>query len=396
MQGLEYYRANPSAPGVLTAEIDGYRVQHIVPVAAFDVDVRKVGKPLNQAIFALPNCCMLMPGMPDAALASPALSSIIVQQSPRFDGVAPHMVGNEDDAERFCPVKLESPAGISDVFGSPCTLADVPPEMLETWVEHCASALTRAGAHILVLYLPVGSQSAVEFWALVALRARVAVVNALPVFIASNPAWGARFAAAGVPIMGDDIRSQLGASIFSQMVTELAVKRGHTVKTHVQVNWGGNTDFHNMKYPDRLESKGVSKRAVITSVHDNLGNNGGAPPEVFAGPATYIRHYGDTKTAYFEGRFTGFGGAEVTLDAKLVVKDSPNSAGIVADAIRFLRVAQEWGVVGPVCGASALLFKHPPRQLPFEEAEEACRLLASRTPGPHCDPALCATFCEAP
>lgn len=336
--------------GVTYADVGGYAASDVEVVLAFDVDARKVNRPLGEAIFAAPNCCWRIVQTP-AEVAK--LPSTIVHMVPVMDGVAAQML-EAPEAEGF---RVSS--------APPLTQRDV------------AAFLEDAGVDVLVNYLPVGSQAATEWWANVCLDARVALCNCIPVFIASDPAWEARFVARGLPLIGDDMRSQFGASVLSQMLQELAFDRGHAVKAHIQQNVGGNTDFLNMTDRSRLASKKISKENVIRSQNDIRG----VPSEgsfLFAGPSDYIRFFGDNKVATFRLELEGFGGAPVTLDARLSVQDSPNSAGVVIDAIRFLKVARELGVSGSLRGASAFTQKTPPEQLLFSEAKAECDALAKR------------------
>ena len=205
------------------------------------------------------------------------------------------------------------------------------------------------------------------------------MVNCIPVFLASDPLWASRFKEAGVPIIGDDMRSQFGASVLSQMLEELALARGHKVIAHIQQNVGGNTDFLNMKDENRLSSKKISKENVLKAPHILHGSN---PSDsfLFAGPSDYIQHYKDNKVATFRLELEGFGGSPVTLDARLSVQDSPNSAGVVIDAIRYIQVAKELGRVGPLLGPSAFTQKTPPVILSFAQAKASCDKLAARDP----------------
>jgi myo-inositol-1-phosphate synthase len=228
---------------------------------------------------------------------------------------------------------------------------------------------------ILVNYLPVGSQLATEFYAGICLELGISLVNCIPVFIASDPAWEQKFIDAGIPIIGDDMRSQFGASIVSQMLQELAFERGHHVKAHIQRNVGGNTDFLNMEDKARLKSKKISKENVIRAQNEIRGISS-ADSFLHAGPSEYISFYGDNKVANFRLELEGFMGAPVILDAQLSVQDSPNSAGVVIDAIRYVYVARELGLVGALRGPSASTQKTPPQQMMFSEALEECRALA--------------------
>ena len=308
-----------------------------------------MGAALNEAIFSPPNCCFAVDASVRGAAGSP-----VVRMAPVLDGVAPHMLAHEPASRSF-------------------RLSDAAPDSAEAVV----AELLAARADVLINYLPVGSQAATEFWAEAALAAGVPFLNCIPVFIASDAAWEARFVAAGLPLIGDDMRSQFGASVLSQMLQELAFDRGHTVQAHIQQNCGGNTDFLNMCDRGRLASKKISKENVIRSQNTIRG----VPTEgsfLFAGPSDYIAHYGDTKVATFRLELKGFGGAPVVFDARLQVEDSPNSAGVVIDAIRFLKVACEMGICGALRGASAFTQKTPPQQLMFRDAKAECDALAAR------------------
>lgn len=335
--------------GVTYESIGGYKAGDIDFVAAFDVDQRKVGFPVSKAIFAKPNCCW---NIAKSQAEQEQLPSIQVIMAPVLDGVAQHMLdANEDEGFR---VSTHDPLSQREA----------------------ANILSDSGVHVLINYLPVGSQKATEWWAEVCLEARVAFCNCIPVFIASDPKWEARFIERGLPLIGDDMRSQFGASVLSQMLQELAFDRGHTVKAHIQQNFGGNTDFLNMTDKSRLASKKISKENVIRSQDTIRGITSSS--FLYAGPGDYIQHYGDNKVAHFRLELEGFGGAPVTFDAKLSVQDSPNSAGVVVDAVRFLRVACEMGIRGSLRGASAFTQKTPPEQLMFSDAKAECDSLAVR------------------
>lgn len=229
----------------------------------------------------------------------------------------------------------------------------------------------------MINYLPVGSQEATEFYANCALEAGVAFLNCIPVFIASDPVWEQKFIDAGLPIIGDDMRSQLGASVLSQVLQELAFDRGLDVDFHQQLNIGGNSDFNNMMVQSRLASKKKSKENVIRAQNDIRGI---PVPEhsLFAGPSTYLPYLKDNKVAYFNLRLRGFGNAPIDIDVKLSVQDSENSAGVVMDAIRYLKVAKELGVVGALRGPSAWTQKTPPQQMMYADAKKECHALANR------------------
>jgi len=343
-QGLEYYKDHDedNIPGIMFARIGGYHPADIQVVAAFDVDRRKVGRPLGEAIFAKPNCCrVFQEDVPDGP---------IVQMGPVLDGVSEYML-KQPEKYGFRVSNEES--------------VDV------------VKTLKECKADILINYLPVGSQKATEYYAQCAIDAGVAFLNCIPVFIASDPTWEKKFIDANLPIVGDDMRSQVGASIMSQVLQELAFDRGAVVDFHQQLNIGGNTDFNNMMVQDRLASKKKSKENVIRAQND-IRNIPMAPESLFAGPSTFIPYLKDNKVAYFNIRLRGFGDAPITIDAKLSVQDSENSAGVVIDAIRYLKVAKEMGIVGALRGPSSWTQKTPPQQMQYSDAKAECAAFAAR------------------
>jgi len=347
-QGFEYYKDRDedaeggSIPGIMFSRIGGYHPADIDVVAAFDVDRRKVGRRVGEAIFAAPNCMRVFcEDVPDGP---------IVQMAPVLDGVSEHMLSQPE--KYGFRLSNEDPVDV-------------------------VAVLKESRADILVNYLPVGSQKATEFYAEACLQAGVAFLNCIPVFIASDPVWEKRFISAGLPIVGDDMRSQVGASILSQVLQELAFDRGAVVDFHQQINVGGNSDFNNMMVQSRLASKKKSKENVIRAQNDIRG----IPVKeesLFAGPSTFIPYLKDNKVAYLNLRLRGFGDAEITIDAKLSVQDSENSAGVVIDAIRYLKVAKEMGVVGALRGPSSWTQKTPPEQLRYSDAKEECEAFAAR------------------
>lgn len=346
VQGVHYYSKHHGEAGLVRDKIGQYGVKDIHFTVAFDVDARKVGWSINKAIFSRPNCCAeLSPGVindTSGRFDGPVLLG------PCLDGISDHMVAESSaDAERFLPM----------------------PEIAKVDAVHFAEILKTENIDVLINYLPVGSQKATEFWANTCLLARVPMVNCIPVFIASDPVWSQRFKDAKVAIIGDDMKSQFGASVLSQAFQELAELRGHRVKVHIQQNSGGNTDFLNMVNQDRLKSKKISKENV-------LRHHGIEPDFVHAGPSDYIRVYRDTKVATFHLELEGFCGAPVKLDARLEVQDSPNSAGVVIDALRYVVVAQQSGQYGALEGPSAFTQKTPPVEMPLADAVAACDELA--------------------
>ena len=343
-QGLTYYKESTgdNIPGVMFADIGGYTLADIEVVAAFDVDKRKVGLPIGQAIFQEPNCARVFAkNVPDGP---------VVQMGEVLDGISEYM--EAERAHRGFRVAKENPVNV-------------------------VKALKDSGAQILINYLPVGSQKATEFYMQAAIDAGVAVVNCIPVFIASDPVWEQKFIDAGLPIIGDDMRSQVGASVLSQMLQELAFDRGAEVDFHQQINIGGNTDFNNMMVQGRLASKKKSKENVIRAQND-IRDIPLAKDSLFAGPSTFIPYLEDNKVAYLNIRLRGFGDAPITIDAKLSVQDSENSAGVVVDAIRYLQVAREMGMIGTINGPSAFTQKSPKYQMKFKDAMAECEAIAKR------------------
>ncbi len=345
-QGLEFYKDtdpdNGMIPGVMYSRIGGYHPADIQVVAAFDVDRRKVGRPVGEAIFAKPNCARIFcADVPDGP---------IVQMGPVLDGVSDYM---QEQPEKY---------GFRVSNEEPCNVVQV---------------LKDSKADILINYCPVGSQQATEHYATACLAAGVAFLNCIPVFIASNPVWEKRFIEAGLPILGDDMRSQVGASVVSQVLQELAFDRGAVVDYHQQLNVGGNTDFNNMMVQSRLKDKKISKENVIRAQNDIRGIPVD-PEALFAGPSTFIPYLKDNKIAYLNLHLRGFGDAPITIDVKLSVQDSENSAGVVIDAIRYLKVAREEGIVGALRGPSAWTQKTPPQQMMYADAKLECEAFAKR------------------
>ena len=336
LQGIEYYRsvdahaAQDFIPGLMNRDIGGYLPGDIEIVAAFDIDRRKVGRPVGEAIFAAPNCTKrfvadMPPGGP------------VVRMGPILDGVAPHMKEYPED-QTFLP-------------------ADDPPCDV-------ASVLRDTGAEILVNYLPVGSEAAARFYAEGCLATGVSLVNCIPVFLASDPAWSERFRQRGIPLIGDDIKSQLGATIVHRALARLFSERGIRVRRTYQLNTGGNTDFLNMLSRRRLQSKKISKTEAVTSVLTHS-----IPDEdIHIGPSDYVPWQKDNKLCFLRIEGEGFGGLPVEVELRLSVTDSPNSAGVGIDAIRLCRLGRDMGLAGPLLAPSAYFMKHPPVQLPDDEA----------------------------
>ncbi|WP_130011195.1 inositol-3-phosphate synthase [Serinicoccus sediminis] len=323
VQGVEYYRdADPSGsvPGLMHVTFGDYHVGDLEFVAAFDVDAAKVGQDLAKAIQAGENNTISIAEVPD--------TGVTVQRGPTLDGLGKY----------YALTVEESPVEPVDVV----------------------QVLQDAQVDVLVSYLPVGSEEADKFYAQCALDAGVAFVNALPVFIASDPEWAAKFEAAGVPIVGDDIKSQVGATITHRVLARLFEERGVALDRTYQLNVGGNMDFKNMLERERLESKKVSKTQAVTS---NMSRTM-AERDVHIGPSDYVQWLDDRKWAYVRLEGRAFGDVPLNLEYKLEVWDSPNSAGIIIDAIRAAKIAKDRGQGGPVVSASAYLMKSPPVQMP--------------------------------
>ncbi|GAA1391940.1 inositol-3-phosphate synthase [Pseudonocardia kongjuensis] len=321
VQGVHYYAdADPSTqvPGLMHVDFGGYHVRDVTFVAAFDVDAKKVGHDLADAISASENNTIKIADVPPLGVA--------VQRGPTLDGLG-----------RF--------------YRETITESDDEPVDV-------AQALRDAGADVLVSYLPVGSEEADRHYAQAALDAGVAFVNALPVFIASDPVWAEKFRAAGVPIVGDDIKSQVGATITHRVLATLFEDRGVQLDRTMQLNVGGNMDFLNMKELDRLESKKVSKTQAVTSQVDRDMGRG----NVHIGPSDYVAWLDDRKWAYVRLEGRAFGDVPLNLEYKLEVWDSPNSAGIIIDAVRAAKIAKDRGIGGPLLSASSYFMKSPPEQ----------------------------------
>ena len=336
VQGVEFYRNREGATlhGIMHPSIGGYGCSDIEFVAAFDVDARKIGRPLEEAIFAKPNCTLIF----QSALP---VSNVIVQAGPVLDGIAAHMADYPDDV----------------AFRS----ADLEPTDI-------AEALRAAKAEVLLCYLPVGSEEAVRHYAQACLDAHVAMINCIPVFLASDPEWARRFREAGLPIIGDDIKSQVGATIVHRTLARLFADRGVAVERTYQLNTGGNTDFLNMLERHRLKSKKLSKTESVQSQLDERLE----AKNIHIGPSDYVPWQRDNKVCFIRMEGYGFGDAPIELELRLSVQDSSNSAGVVIDAVRCAKLALERGEAGPLVAPSACYMKSPPRQLRDSVARDAC------------------------
>ncbi|MDQ2762022.1 MAG: inositol-3-phosphate synthase [Pseudomonadota bacterium] len=337
VQGLAFYHQGQNDHvGLMHWDLGGYKPSDIKVVAAWDVDVRKVGVDVAEAIFAKPNCTAIF-------CADVPTSGVKVQMGNVLDGVAEHMADYKDD-RTFIVSDAAQPSK-----------ADV------------VAALKASGAHVLMNYLPVGSQQATEFYAECAIEAGVAFVNNIPVFIASDEVWAKKFTDAGVPIVGDDIKAQLGATIVHRVLTDLFAKRGVKLERTYQLNTGGNTDFLNMSNHRRLESKKISKTEAVQSVAaERLSDD-----NVHIGPSDYVPWQNDNKVCFLRMEGTMFGGVPMNLEMRLSVEDSPNSAGVAIDMIRCAKLAADRGLAGPVHPASAYFCKHPPIQMTDDLAQIA-------------------------
>jgi myo-inositol-1-phosphate synthase len=335
VQGISYYAGTSpdGAVGLMHWDIGGYKPFDIEVAAAFDIDRRKVGRDVSEAIFAPPNCTRAFcPEVPR--------TGVQVAMGRILDGYPAHMDEYPEESA-FRPAREREP------------------EKGEV-VRH----LREAGAHVLVNYLPVGAERATRFYAECALEAGMGLLNCIPVFIASDPQWADRYRSRGVPVVGDDIKSQVGATIVHRALAELFRSRGVPLQRTYQLNIGGNTDFLNMLSLSRLSSKRVSKTEAVQSAAPKRMQEG----DIHVGPSDYVSWLGDGKTAYIRMEGKLFGGVDMSLDLKLCVEDSPNSAGIAIDAVRCIKLALERGEAGPLTGPCSFFMKHPPEQHEDEEA----------------------------
>ena len=335
IQGIEYYRTRSTSQwqGLMHERIGGWRASDIEVVAAFDIDRRKVGRQLEVAVFAKPNCARVF-----QSVLPP--SGVTVQMGPVLDGVADHMAHYGED-EAFRPAD-EAPVDV-------------------------AEALRSARAEVLICYLPVGSEQAIRHYARACLEAGVAMVNCVPVFLASDTVWADRFRSAGLPIIGDDIKSQVGATIVHRMLGRLFADRGVKLDRTYQLNTGGNTDFLNMLERARLRSKKLSKtESVQSQLDERLDSH-----DIHVGPSDYVPWQDDNKIAFIRMEGRGFGGVPLDLELRLSVQDSPNSAGVVIDAVRCAKLGLVRGLSGPLEAPSAYYMKSPPRQMRDDAALRA-------------------------
>lgn len=336
VQGLEYYRNHEQQAfsGLMHPKIGDWSATDVEVVAAFDVDRRKVGQPLEKAIFAKPNCTTVFQSVLP-------VSNVVVQMGPVLDGVPDHMDDyDEDNAFRVADL---APVDVTDV-------------------------LRESGAEVLVCYLPVGSENAVKHYAEACLDAKVGMVNCVPVFLASDPVWAQRFRDAGVPIVGDDIKSQVGATIVHRTLSRLFEDRGVDVKRTYQLNTGGNTDFLNMLERSRLKSKKKSKTESVQSQFNLRLSDG----DIHIGPSDYVPWQNDNKVAFIRMEGLGFGDVPMELELRLSVQDSPNSAGVVIDGVRCAKLGLVRGIGGPLEAPSSYYMKSPPVQVRDSVARDLC------------------------
>jgi myo-inositol-1-phosphate synthase len=338
IQGIHYYtreRCRHGVTGLMHTQIGEYLPCDIDVVAAFDVDARKVGVDVNQAIFAKPNCTkVFQKDIPE--------SGVIVRMGQVLDGISEHMLACAED-RTF--VRSTAP---------------------ESTREQVVRELKRTGAEILVNYMPVGSEQAARFYAECALEAGVALINNMPVFIASDKEFAERFRARNLPVIGDDIKSQLGATIVHRVLTDLFAKRGVKLLRTYQLNTGGNTDFLNMKNPSRLVSKKISKTEAVQAVAAKRLED----ENIHVGPSDYVPWQNDNKICFIRMEGNLFGDVPMDVELRLSVEDSPNSAGVAIDMIRCCKLALLNGLGGPIEAPSAYFCKHPPRQYSDDEAYE--------------------------
>jgi myo-inositol-1-phosphate synthase len=342
IQGIEYYKKNveyykegkgKDPVGLMHWDIDGYKPYDIEVVTAFDIDKRKVGKDVSEAIFELPNCTTVF-------CRDVPLKGVRVRMGKVLDGISEHM-SNYDEARTFVLAGEREPSR-----------------------EEVVDALKESGAEMLLNYLPVGSEAATRFYAECALEAGLAFINNMPVFIASDPEWAKRFKRKNIPIMGDDIKAQLGATITHRALADLFKKRGVKLERTYQLNTGGNTDFLNMLNRNRLISKKESKTEAVQSVlADRL-----EAENIHIGPSDYVAWQNDNKICFIRMEGKLFGDVPMNLELRLCVEDSPNSAGVVIDAIRCCKLALKRGQGGVLYSPSAYFMKHPPKQFTDDEA----------------------------
>lgn len=338
IQGIEYYKKNPSQHviGLIHDELRGYTIRDVDFVCGFDVGENKVGKTINEAIYESPNMVNWIPRneMPS--------TDAVVHEGPALDGVGIWV------ENKIKPVKTTK------------THAEITDEIKRT--------IRETETEILVSYLPVGSEKATQFWAQICLDTDTAFVNCIPSFIASDPEWARKFAEKKIPVIGDDIKGQVGATIVHRTLARLCNERGTKIDKTYQINVGGNTDFLNMKEQDRLKSKKISKTESVQSQLDERLDE----DQIYVGPSDFIPFLGNTKLMFMRIEGRQWANIPYNMEVRLEVDDKANSAGIVIDAIRMAKIARDDGEGGPIIPASAYLMKHPPKQMSDPEAKSAC------------------------
>lgn len=332
VQGIEYYKRNPDQKviGIMHESMGGYSIHDIKFVAGFDVDSKKVGKALDEAVYAEPNKVKWVDSLPD-------MKDVVVKQSPQLDGVGSYVK------------KVVTP------------VEDKPAEELK---KEILQELKEKNVEIIVSYLPVGSDKATQFWAQICLDAKIAFVNCMPSFIASDPTWAKKFEQAEIPIIGDDIKGQVGATIVHRTLAKLCDLRGTKIEKTYQINVGGNTDFLSMKEQERLHSKKISKtESVQSQLSQRLPDD-----QIYVGPSDFIPFLSNTKLMFMriEGRM--WANIPYNMEVRLEVDDKANSAGIVVDAVRAVKIALDRKIGGPLLAPSAYLMKHPIKQMSDNDA----------------------------
>jgi len=325
LQGFEFYKEvnkeSKRIPGLMNNVIAGYKISDIKPVLAFDIDKRKVGKDLSEAIFSGSNCTTKFSDVP--------LTGTIVKKGPVMDGIT------HTTKEMFLVDENQKESDVTE-------------------------EIKKSGAEIIINYLPVGSEKAARFYADACVKAGAALINAMPVFIASTPESAKKFEDAGLPVLGDDVKSQLGATIVHRVLTKLFEERGVKLEHSYQLNVGGNTDFKNMLDRDRLKSKKISKTSSVQSqMEEALGMD-----DLHIGPSDYVPFLNDKKVCFLRMEGRKFGNVPMNIEMRLEVEDSPNSAGVIIDAIRCAKIALDRKIAGPITSPSSYFFKHPPEQVP--------------------------------
>ena len=344
IQGIEYYKRNPEqqVTGIIHEKLQDYTIHDIDFVCGFDVGENKIGKSINEAIYCEPNMVNWIPRK------SMPRTDATVYESPVMDGVGIWV------ENRIKPIKST--------------------KSVEELTDEIRDTIRRTGVQVIVSYLPVGSEQATRFWAEMCLGTKVAFVNCIPSFIASNSAWGRKFAQKKIPLIGDDIKGQVGATIVHRTLARLCNDRGTKIEKTYQINVGGNTDFLNMKEQERLTSKKISKtESVQSQLSARLEDD-----QIYVGPSDFIPFLGNTKLMFMRIEGRQWANIPYNMEVRLEVDDKANSAGIVIDAIRLAKIALDRKVGGPIHPACAYLMKHPPVQMSDPQAKQACEDFVAR------------------